>query len=157
MINADHLSNSSLPTVRRCGANGIRWLVCLVILTPATLYGAQFQQFGEVTVFYSAVASTLIPEQVAALHGIVRAENRALVNVTIKKNDLPAKARVTGYSTNLLNQTNQLAFVEAQEQAAIYYLTSVPVGKNEILRFTVNIEIENHSEPISLNFEQAFY
>lgn len=135
----------------------IKWLFCLAMLVPVALYGAQYQQFGEVTVFYNSVMSTLIPEQVAARHGIVQAENRALINIAVKKNDLPTKARVTGFSTNLINQTNQLVFTEVHEQSGIYYLASSVVGKNEILRFTINIETENRNEPIVLNFEQAYY
>jgi hypothetical protein len=129
----------------------------LALLAPLPLGAAQFQQFGEVTVFYNSVKSTLIPEQVASLHGIVRAENRALINVAIKKNDIPVPASVSGISTNLINQTSKLAFMEVQEQPAIYYLANPIVGKNETLRFTINIEVENHSEPILLSFEQAYY
>jgi hypothetical protein len=134
-----------------------RWLPCLAILIPITLHGAQYKQFGDVTVFYSSVKSTLISKQVAARHGIVRAENRSLINVTIKDNDVPVTARVTGSSTNLLLQTSSLVFVEVQEQDAIYYLASIIVGKNEVIRFDVNIEIENRDAPISLNFEKAYY
>ncbi|MDK1023765.1 MAG: DUF4426 domain-containing protein [Gammaproteobacteria bacterium] len=144
------------PLERKC-LKIIRRLICLVILAPVTVNGAQYQQFGEVTVFYNSIKSTLIPEQVAVVHGIVRAENRAVINIAIKKNDNPAAARVTGFSTNLISQTNELVFIEVREQSAIYYLASSVVGKNEILRFTINIEIEDHNEPILLNFEQGYY
>ncbi len=138
-------------------SNKKRWLACLAILVPVTLCAAQYQQFGDVTVYYNSVKSTLIAEQVAVLHGIVRAENRALVNIVIKQQNRPVKARVSGFSTHLINQTWELAFIEVQEQSAIYYLASSIVGKNEILRFKVRIEIENRTEAILLNFEQAYY
>lgn len=144
------ISQEKIATCFRC-------LIWLAILVPVTVYGAQYQQFGEITVYYNSVRSTLIPEQVAVLHGIVRAENRAVINIAIKKNDNPVEARVSGLSTNLISQTNELVFIEVREQSAIYYLASLVVSKNEILRFTINIEIEDHNEPISLNFEQAYY
>jgi len=138
-------------------ASWTKWLICLAMLVPAALYAAQYQQFGEVRVYYNSIRSTLIPEQVATLHGVVRADNQALINIAIKTDSVPAQARLSGFSTNLINQTRRLAFIEVQEQSAIYYLANATVGKNEILRFTVNIEIDNHADPILLKFEQAFY
>jgi hypothetical protein len=138
-------------------SNRITWLAWLVLLVPVTPYAAQYQQFGEVTVFYNSVKSTLIPDQVAALHGIVRAANQALINIAIKQQNIPLEARVSGFSINLLNQTRELVFIEVREQSAIYYLANCVVGKNEMLRFRLKIKVENRAEPILLNFEQAYY
>lgn len=132
-------------------------MVLLALMFPMTALADQSRQYDDITVFYNSIMSTLIPQEVADIHGIVRAENRALTNISIKQANNPISAQVSGYTTNLLNQTSTLEFVQVQEQTAVYYLASSIVSKNEKLRFNISIQIEGQTEPLQLKFEQSFY
>ncbi len=129
----------------------------MLLLLPVAAAGAQFQQFGEVRVYYTSLRSTLIPAKVAAQYDIVRVVNQAVTNIAVKQNNRAVKARISGFSTNLMNQASKLKFAEVREQSAIYYLASSPVGSNETIVYSVKIEIEGRNSPIVLEFKQSYY
>src|SRR5690349_14701877 len=77
-------------------------------------------QFGPYEVLYSIFPSTMLTEQVAASYNIVRGEDRAVLNISVRKHqsdgsDTEQSAKVTGSYTDLI-QKKTLEFREIKEQ-----------------------------------------
>lgn len=103
-------------------------------------------------IHYTTFASTLIPPEVAAANGIVRAENRIIANITVTRDDRSVPAKVEGTVTNLLNQRVDLDFRKVTEQEAVYYLASHVVNETETLRFNMEIRPDGAAKSCQLEF-----
>lgn len=146
-----------------------RYLLMLCLL----LTGAAFAQppaevntietskrFGDYEVHFSVFPSTLLSEDVAASYKIVRADNRSVLNVSVRKHsgtrgDEPQRAVVSGTYSDLV-QRKPLEFREIDETGAIYYLAEFRHGDQETLRFAVNVQVDN-SEPFNLVFSRKLH
>jgi hypothetical protein len=131
--------------------------LCALLLLPIGTLADQYIQQGEYFIYYSTVKSTLIPKEVASLHGISRSDSRYLINISIKRDGKAVTADVSGYGTNLLNQSLPLKFQEVREQSAVYYLANTVIGKNETMRFEINLQIRDAQTPIKFKFEKRFF
>ncbi len=116
---------------------------------------AEAEDHGDYRIHYTTFASTLIPADVAKLHGIVRSENLIIVNVSIMKDETPTPASISGEVVNLLNQTFEMEFAEVNEQDAIYYLGSHNAMEQDILRFRILVDIPG-KEPYPIAFLRRY-
>ena len=114
-------------------------------------------QVGEFEIHYTAFPSLLVPADTANLHGLTRAENRLLLNLSVRRIGEPVPARVTGQVVNILNQAQPLTFFEVSEQTAIYYLAEVVNQEKDWLRFTLEIEFSKDHPPYVLEFNRQYY
>ena len=114
-------------------------------------------QVGEFEIHYTAFPSLLVPADTASLHGLTRAENRLLLNLSVRRIGEPVPARVTGQVVNILNQAQPLTFFEVSEQTAIYYLAEVVNQEKDWLRFTLEIEFSKDHPPYALEFNRQYY
>lgn len=112
---------------------------------------------GPHTIYATALSSLLIPADVAKLHGIVRASNRVVVNVTVLTDAHPARAAVAGVGTNLLGQRIPLDFTEVREQDAIYYLASLVTNEKDTLTFELAVKPDGAADTHTLRFERSYY
>ena len=117
---------------------------------------AQFEKWGDFEIHYTTLSSMLIPGEVAALHDITRADNRIVINISVKKSEQPVAAAVTGQFINLLHQTVALEFREVKEANAIYYLASHTVDERDILKFELTIAPDG-ATPYQLKFMRQYY
>ena len=113
------------------------------------------QQHGTLDIHYSVFPSTIIPAEVARAHAITRADNRIIVNVSLKENELPAKAQLKGQVINLLDQVVTLDFVEVRESDAVYYLATHISLPEDILRFNLLVT-PFHNEPVQITFMRRY-
>ncbi len=104
-------------------------------------------EFGDNTntyeLFYSLVPSTFLSDSIASAYGITRANNRMLVNVSLREQlaeggTREQQARVSGSYSDLI-QKKPLEFREVREQGAIYYLAEFRHGNRETLRFDIAV------------------
>jgi len=130
--------------------------LCLQLLGQ-TCQADQFIQWHGYDIHYTTLSSRLIPADVAKSHGITRADNRVVTNISIRKNGQPVRAKIRGTATNLLNQQQNLAFTEVMEQDAIYYLANQLVDVRDTLRFAVSILPEGTDEAYELAFVRDYY
>lgn len=114
-------------------------------------------QVGEFEIHYTAFPSLLVPADTASLHGLTRAENRLLLNLSVRRAGEPVPADVTGQVVNILNQAQPLTFFEVSEQTAIYYLAEVVNQEKDWLRFTLEIEFSKDHPPYVLEFNRQYY
>ena len=107
--------------------------------------------------------STFLTHNIASIYGFERSRRQVLLNVVVLKiqNDGEARgavpASVTGFSSNLIGQTQDLIFREINETAgAIYYLAPVRVSNEESVQFKLEIIPENE-RMIDINFRHTVY
>lgn len=121
----------------------------------------QYVDTGEYVIHYNAFPTEALAPQVARAYGITRAENRAMLNVTIMKKqpeglDVPVEGKVEATAINLTGQLRELDMRLISEQNARYYVGFVRVSSEETLNFKVLVTPEGSSEPIEISFGHRF-
>ena len=133
----------------------MRALAALLLLLLPGHCLAEVAHHGDFTIHYTTFASTLIPAEVAAAHGIVRAENQVVLNISVLRDNAPSPAVIEGAVVNLLNQRFELVFEEVNEAEAIYYLASHTAIEQDILRFSI-IVTPPGAEPFPISFLRRY-
>ncbi|MBD3648995.1 MAG: DUF4426 domain-containing protein [Pseudomonadales bacterium] len=133
-----------------------RWLPLLLCLMALDALADQ-ASWKDYVIHYTTLPSTLIPADVAAAHDIVRADDRIIINITVRRNEAAVAARVTRHVTNLLNQLVAIDFREITEPGAVYYLGSHRVDERETLRFDLDIRPDGEEDSFNLKFLRKFY
>jgi len=118
--------------------------------------GKPYAEFGEYKAFFSVFNSSFIPPEVAQAYKLVRAKDRALVNIAILKGNAIAGSAgtVSGTYTNLLQQTKTLEFAQIKEQNATYYLAPLRFTSEDILRFDITVQPAGSEAPHSFSFSR---
>ena len=132
------------------------WVSGLCIGTGA--WAEQKERFGDVEVHYVVIPTTFLTPAVAERYNVVRARDRALVNLSIidVADGKARSASVTGTATNLLSQAQALNFVESREGDAIYYLAQLTHDNQDLLRFEIHIHPNQRREQV-LKFQQKLH
>ena len=134
-----------------------RLFVALVaICLGQSCNAAQFEKWGDFEIHYTTLSSMLIPREVAAVHDITRADNRIVINISVKKSEQPVAAVITGQVINLLNQMVVLEFREVKEANAIYYLASHTVDERDTLKFEFTVAPDGET-PYRFKFMRRYY
>lgn len=119
------------------------------------------KQFGSYTLHYNVFNSSNIPPQVAAAYNLVRGEDRALVNISVTKTEdgktsLGLPVVVKGVTRNLMQQQQNLKFIEIQEGDATYYLAPFVFNNEELLHFDIHVVIGTE-RPLKVSFNRTLY
>ncbi len=130
-------------------------LLAWLILLPAAGTSAQYLDHDGYRIHYTTFSSIIIPPDVAELHNIVRAQNRVVLNVSAIREDMPAALTIKGTVTNLLNQQFDLEFQEVTESEAIYYLASHLAIEQDVLRFSLLVELAS-GEVLPIKFLRRY-
>lgn len=124
--------------------------------------------FGAYEVLYTVIPSTTLLPEMAAEYNVVRADDQALVNISIRKHlpdgtDVAQAATLQGTYTDLVQPKN-LEFREVREKDAIYYLAQLRFTDRELLRFDIKVApamAEGAPAPVgspySISFTRKFY
>ena len=145
----------ALPRARRARFQFTSLLVALLLATH--LHAEQFREFGDWRVHYIAVGASFLPPAVAERHGIVRGDNKAIVNISaIGADGRSGAIGVAGSVVNLLGQPTPLRFREVRDGAAIYYIAPFDFEDAETLRFELRLTLPDHGAE-TLSFQQALY
>lgn len=106
-----------------------------------------FQDLGDYRVSYSVFNSDFISPDIARQYNLVRARDRAFVNISVsKKGDIKGmSAGVSGNATNLIQQSRSLDFQEIRDQDAVYYLAPFRFEHEETLTFNIDLVLPDGS------------
>jgi hypothetical protein len=141
----------------------LEFLTMLAALSSLPAAAQQAQQFDDYTVHYTALNSSLIAPEVAKVYGIQRSGSRALLNVSVLKNnggELPVAvhAAVTASGRNLTGQIRSIDMREIVEGGeAIYYIGEMTVRNMETFDFMIEVTPEGMSTPFEVKFRQQFF
>ena len=141
-----------------------RTLLTIVVslFLASTVSAEQSEIFGNYTIHYSAFTTDYLTPEVAKLYQIPRSKNRALVNISIVKNDdgilgKPVKALVEGAAKNLSEQLRELNIREISSEGAVYYIAETRINDQETLKYNFQITPEGESSPYQITFQEQFY
>jgi hypothetical protein len=128
-------------------------------ILPAT---ESSKDFGEYVVFFNAVHTDLLSQDIAREYGIVRSKSRALLNVSIhRKRDNGVTEAVTGAvsasAINLNGQLKTMTLREIREDTAIYYIGELAITDGEILIYTVDVTPSNEPSRFTVRFKKQFF
>ncbi len=131
--------------------------LCLFVLFSTSAAADQFKEFDGVEVHYIVVNTLFLQPEVAAKYGVVRASDRAIVNLSVLGEDGGAiPGEVTGSTINLLSQTAPLQFAVINEGDSIYYIAPLRYTDQDVLRFRVTVRVHDRA-PMDLEFQQQMY
>lgn len=134
-----------------------RTLLVLIALIALPSSAEQFKAFDDIEVHYVVVNTLFLEPDVAKHYGVVRAKDRAIVNLSVLGADGKAiLADVSGVAVNLLSQQAPLAFSTIREGESIYYVAPIRYTDQDVLRFRIAVKVPDR-EPMNLEFQQLMY
>jgi len=135
---------------------------CAIAQTDQVKEIKTYQTFGDYTVHYTVFNSSDIPSSVAEPLNLVRGKDRALVNISLVKTEngktsLGLPAIVSGKTRNLMQQQQDLKFIEVKEGNVTYYLAPFVFNNEELLYFEIQVKATEDSSPLKLEFNRTLY
>jgi len=135
---------------------------CLLLAVGLQVRAEQAVTMGDYEVHYALFPSLFIKPELATKYGVVRGQDRALLNISVldarQQPPAPVAAELDGTMTNLLGQVQRLKFREVREGEAIYYLADVRHTDRDTLRFVVTVSLQGAEAPLGkLEFQQRMY
>ena len=121
-----------------------------------------YKDFGDYVLHVNALGTNQLPPEVAQLAGIVRSDNRGMLNVVILKKleaqeDQPWAGAVKVAAANLVGQYRSINMRKVTEQDAIYYIGEFAVSNQETLVFDIDVVPENETRRLAVRFTKQFY
>lgn len=121
-----------------------------------------FRDFGDYVVHFNAITTSQLLPEIAREYGIVRSDNRAMLNVSVLRKEpdsvgTPVTGNVVVSAVNLAGQQRELVLREIREAAAIYYIAEFPVANEETLIFSIAVTPMDESDGLTLRFRKQFY
>ncbi|MEL7310871.1 MAG: DUF4426 domain-containing protein [Pseudomonadota bacterium] len=114
--------------------------------------------FGDYTVFFNAISTDEVPAEVAQSVGVVRARNRALLNVSVidNTNNTPIEADVQVAVSNLTGQLKKMTVRKVEQGDSIYYLGEVTVANRETLIFDISVTPDGSDEAFEVRTQRIY-
>jgi len=117
---------------------------------------------GGYTIHHNALTTDSLPAQVATAYRIQRSKNRALLNVSVIRDEptaigTPVRAEIRAVARNLFGQIRPIELREVVEDQAIYYIADFPVAHREVLNFDFEIMPEGGRYPLRANMRKEFW
>ncbi len=130
------------------------------MLLPQSLMAAS-ETFGRFEVLYTVVNTTFVEPGIASQYQLVRAKDRAFINIAIIETLEDGKtrgvtAKLKGRSWDLFQNTF-LTFTEVREGPAVYYIADFEFSDEEVRFFEIDILPEGGSRSERLLFHQKIY
>jgi hypothetical protein len=121
-----------------------------------------YRDFGGYLLHVNALGTNQLPPEVAQSAGIVRSDNRGMLNVVILKKleareDQPWAGAVKVAAANLAGQFRSIDMRKVTEQDAIYYIGEFAVSNQETLVFDIDVVPENETRRLAVRFTKQFY
>ncbi len=117
--------------------------------------GNRKKEFGDITVHYNTFTSSFLQPETAQAAGIVRSNEKGLINVSVIKGVTPVTAQVTGTIKDLSGKSEMLTFKQITEKVGISYLAPYSVTQQEYRTFTINVESGGKAH--SFQFSQELF
>jgi len=134
-----------------------RTLLVLIALIALPSSAEQFKAFDDIEVHYVVVNTLFLDPDVAKHYGVVRAKDRAIVNLSVLGADGKAlSADVAGVTVNLLSQQATLTFATIREGESIYYIAPIRYTDQDVLRFRIAVKLPDR-DPMNVEFQQLMY
>ncbi|MEN7343862.1 MAG: DUF4426 domain-containing protein [Pseudomonadota bacterium] len=153
MFRATVISIVAIGLLTACGGGGER------TVPQAQAAEENSAVFGDYTVYFHALSTNEVPAEVAQAVGIVRANNRAMLNVSIQETvgAVSVEADVSVDVVNLTGQSKSMTMRKVQQDAAIYYIGEVSVSNRETLIFDINVTPAGSEDTFEVRTKREYY
>jgi hypothetical protein len=136
-------------------------LLLVLSLFTARAQAEQVEHFGDYDVHYSVFNTSFLAADIAKSYGITRSKNQALVNISVLKKNRDGSSKavsaiVKGKVGDLIHSYD-LDFFTVREEKAIYYLSPMRISDKQEVYFTIDIQPDPNSSPLTLKFKKTLY
>lgn len=119
------------------------------------------ERFGPYELHHSVVNTTFLEPKVAATYQLVRAKNRAILNLAVREHGeagaTPLTMELKGRTWDLTQNTVELEFQEVREGPAIYYIAEFRFFDEEWRHFEIFFRPDGADETLSFKFKHQMY
>ena len=134
----------------------------LMLLLPLSALSENSTHTGGYTIHHNAITTDSLPVQVASAYGIQRSKSRALLNVSVIRDEpggmgTPVHAEIRAVARTLYGQIRPIELREIVEDKAIYYISDFPVAHREALQFEFEILPAGGRYPLRASMRQEFW
>jgi hypothetical protein len=142
--------------------NRLLSLLLPLVLVTLPVKAQQSEMFGRYELHYSVVNTTFLAPKVAASYGIVRGNDRAILNLAVREHleDGSTVARsmeLKGRTWDLLQKTRELSFQEVREGPAIYSIAEFKFLSEEWRHFEVHFRPEGAESTFTFTLKHQMY
>lgn len=138
----------------------MRFTLLWLLLLPGVVLAQQSEMFGPFELHYSVVNTTFLDAKIAAKYGIVRGEQRAILNLSVREKigegDAPRAMELKGRTWDLI-QNQDLQFREIREGESIYYIAEFSFINEEWRFFEINFRPTGASQTYTFKFKHQLY
>lgn len=136
--------------------------LALLLFLPLSSLAENSTHTGGYTIHHNALTTDNLPVQVASAYGIQRSKSRALLNVSVIRDEpgttgTPVHAQIRAVAKTLYGQIRPIELHEVVEDDAIYYIADFPVAHRETLQFEFEILPADGRYPLRANMRQEFF
>ena len=140
----------------------VKALGMLALLVPLMAAAENSTRTGGYTIHHNALTTDSLPAQVATAYGIQRSKSRALLNVSVIRDEpgtmgTPVHANIRAVAKTLYGQIRPIEMREVVEETAVYYIADFPVTHREVLRFEFEILPQGGRYPLRAGMRQEFF
>lgn len=135
----------------------------LLLCLPVALFAENSTRVGGYTIHHNALTTDSLPAQVASAYGLQRSTNRALLNVSVIRDNprggmgTPVHADIRAVARTLYGQIRPIRLREIVESEAVYYIADFPVAHREELLFEFEILPQGERYPLRAQMRQEFF
>lgn len=137
-------------------------LTALTLLLGGPALAENSTHTGGYTIHHNALTTDSLPVQVATAYGIQRSNSRALLNVSVIRDEpgttgTAVRADIRAVARNLYGQIRPISLREIVEDKAVYYIADFPVAHREMLTFEFEVLPEGGRYPLRAQMRHEFY
>ena len=133
----------------------------VLLLTTPVAQAQQSERFGPFELHYTVVNTTFLEPRVAATYGIVRGDQRAILNLAVREHlGDTTEARpmlLQGRTRDLVQRSETLEFQEVREGPAIYYIAEFEFLNEEWRYFEIDFRPEGADQTYTFKFKHQVY
>lgn len=113
------------------------------------------EQFGELTVHYNAITSSILQPGIAKAAGLLRGKNLGVLNVALEKAGKSFPAAISGTVSGPGGKKEQLTFTQVTEQGAVSYVTQFQIPQDAT--YTFDLSVKAAGDEHRLTFDQELF
>ena len=136
-------------------------LLALLLICSGPAVAQRSERIGPYELHYNVVNTTFIEPAVAATYGITRGEDRAIVNLALRRQTKEGSSTIpmllSGTTRDLLMRSDTLQFQEIREGPAVYYIAEFRFLNEEWRIFDIEFRPGDADETFRFSFKNQVY
>ncbi len=136
-------------------------LIVLLVVAPGISAGDRAKETDKHVIYYNAIQTSTLPEEVARAYNITRSDNRVLLNIAVHRRNgdngpVPVEADIEAEAVNLNAQMKRFRMEKISEDEAIYYIGTTRISSGETLDFSIRVQPRDSDEHAEIHFRRQY-